>query len=82
MTLSDPEVIAIVNEVLNRERVAPADRLRHLRESASSLPALKPLIDRYLAIMDPPRTCQIEHGHWEGTMICGNPLPCRTHGGR
>jgi hypothetical protein len=28
-----------------------------------------------------PRKCQVEHDHWEGKMICGNPLPCRTHGG-
>src|SRR5678816_966379 len=28
------------------------------------------------------RVCQVEHAHWEGPMICGNPLPCRTHGGR
>jgi len=36
----------------------------------------------HLAIIDPPGTCQVEHDHWEGKMICGNPLPCRTHGGR
>jgi hypothetical protein len=83
MTLSDPQVIAIVNELLAREGVHGADRMRYVRErkSVASLPALAPLVDRYLAIVDPPRTCQVEHGHWEGKMICGNPLPCRTHGG-
>ena len=82
MTLTDQQVIDIVNEVLAREHVRPDDRVRRLRESATSLPALKPLIERYLAIVDPPRSCQVEHDHWEGKMICGNPLPCRTHGGR
>lgn len=81
MTLTDQEVIDLVNGVLARENVPPADRVRRLRESGSSLPGLKPVIDRYLAIIDPPRTCQVEHDHWEGKMICGNPLPCRTHGG-
>jgi hypothetical protein len=66
MTLTDQQVIDLVNEVLTRERIQPADRIRRLRESASSLPGLKPVIDRYLAIMDPPRTCQVEHDHWEG----------------
>lgn len=28
------------------------------------------------------RTCQVEHSHWEGPMICGNSLPCPRHGGR
>lgn len=27
-------------------------------------------------------TCQVEHSHWEGPMICGNRLPCAKHGGR
>ena len=88
MTLTDQQVIDLVNEILTRERIPPADRVRRLRagdflrESSASLPGLKPVIDRYLAIMDPPRTCQVEHDHWEGKMICGKPLPCRTHGGR
>ena len=81
MTLTDQEVIAIVEQVLDREHVRPDDRIRRLRESATSLPALKPIVDRYLALKDPPRTCQVEHDHWEGKMICGNTLPCRTHGG-
>lgn len=29
-----------------------------------------------------PTVCQVEHSHWEGPMICGNPLPCPRHGGR
>jgi len=33
------------------------------------------------ATVDPPRTCQVEHDHWEGPMICGNELPCARHGG-
>ena len=23
--------------------------------------------------------CQVLHDHWEGPMICGNPLPCPRH---
>jgi hypothetical protein len=26
--------------------------------------------------------CMVEHDHWEGPMICGNYLPCLTHGSR
>lgn len=29
-----------------------------------------------------PRRCLVEHAHWDGPMICGNPLPCPHHGGR
>lgn len=25
-------------------------------------------------------TCQVLHDHWEGPVVCGNPLPCKTHG--
>lgn len=69
MTLNDQQILDIVNEMLAREHVRPEDRVRRLRESAASRPALQPVIDRYLAIMDPPRTCQVEHDHWEGPMM-------------
>lgn len=36
----------------------------------------------HASVVDPPRTCQVEHPHWEGPMICGNTLPCPRHGGR
>lgn len=29
-----------------------------------------------------PAMCQVEHDNWDGPMICGNEMPCRTHGGR
>lgn len=29
-----------------------------------------------------PFVCHVEHDHWEGPMICGNTLPCPTHGDR
>jgi hypothetical protein len=83
-TFTDQQVRDIVNTQLDSARVAPGDRIRYLREHRTSTPtlrALAPVIDRYLEIVDPPRTCQVEHAHWEGPMICGNPLPCRTHGG-
>jgi hypothetical protein len=82
MTLTDQQVIDIVHEMLDRANIRPEDRVRHLRERGTTLPTIKPLIDRYLVIKDPPPTCQVEHDHWEGPMICGNTLPCRTHGGR
>ena len=84
MTLSDQEVLAMINELLDGQGVATQGRshyLRERRESVASLRALAPIVDRYLTIVDPPRLCQVEHDHWEGKMICGNQLPCRTHGG-
>jgi hypothetical protein len=84
MTLTDQQVLDIVNGLLDQGGVLPEDRdqcLRALRGGAASLPALRPIVARYLAI-NPPRTCQVEHAHWEGPMICGNPLPCPRHGGR
>ena len=81
MTLTDQQVIDLVNEVLTRKDSSPEDRIRHLRERAACCPTFRPLLARYLAIKDPPRLCQVEHDHWEGKMICGNTLPCRTHGG-
>lgn len=85
MTLTDHDVIDIVEVLLRRDSVRPSAYLQQLRDhsaGAASLPALKPIVDRYLAIKDPPRTCQVEHAHWEGNMICGNTLPCTRHGGR
>lgn len=84
MTLSDPEVRSMVDALLDSHGVPASDRARYVRgnrEYVAFLRILAPLVDRYLAIVDPPRTCQVEHDHWEGKMICGNPLPCRTHGG-
>lgn len=84
MTLTDQQVIDIVNALLDHAGVHDSDRVRYVRErkSVTSLRALAPLVDRYLAVVDPPRTCQVEHPHWEGPMICGNTLPCPRHGGR
>ncbi len=84
MTITDQQVFAIIEALLTYEHVRPEERVRHLRrrcEGTTSLHALKPLVDRYLAFMDPPQTCQIEHDHWEGKMICGHALPCPRHGG-
>ena len=84
MTLNDPDVISMVNKLLDSQGVAPNVRGRYVREhrtTSSVLLAIKPVVDRYLAIMEPFATCQIEHDHWEGKMICGSQLPCRTHGG-
>lgn len=84
MTLSDHEVRAMIDELLDNHGIPAPDRERYVREhrgDVAFLRALAPVVDRYLAIVDPPRTCQITHDHWEGPMICGNPLPCRTHGG-
>ena len=84
MTLNDQQVLDIVNATLDKAHVGASDRVRHLRANRASdatLRALGPVVDRYLEIKDPPRTCQVEHDHWEGPMICGNPMPCRTHGG-
>ena len=84
MTLTDQQVLDAVNGLLDREHVPPSDRTRWLhahRHNTSSLQGMLPLIDRYLKIMNPPRTCQVTHDHWEGPMICGNTLPCPRHGG-
>lgn len=94
MTLTDQQVLDIVNALLDREGIHPVNRAGRLHTGhggAASLTALRPLVDRYLAItgspdrhltnMGPPRTCQVEHDHWEGRMICGNPMPCPRHGG-
>jgi hypothetical protein len=91
MTLTDQQVLNIVNALLDYEGGSPVERvqcLRARRGGAASQPALRPLIDRYLAITNfrggvaPPQTCQVEHDHWEGKMICGNTLPCPRHGGQ
>ena len=85
MTLTDHDIIDIVEALLRRDSVRPSTYLQQLRDrsaGAASLDALKPVVARYLAIKDAPRTCQIEHDHWEGKMICGNSLPCTRHGGR
>lgn len=84
MTLSDQEVIDILHALLDRDGVHGSDRLRYVRErkSVASIRKLAPLVERYLAVVDPPRTCQVEHDHWEGPMICGHTLPCPRHGGR
>jgi hypothetical protein len=82
MNLSDQQVVDIVLALLRHEGIYDVgNRLREGRAGAASLPAMKPILDRYWAIVEPPRLCRVEHAHWEGAMICGNPLPCRTHGG-
>lgn len=85
MTINDQQVLDIINALLAKEGVRSHDRVSHLhshRTSSAELRALGPLVERYLEIMDPPATCQALHDHWEGPMICGNRLPCPTHGGR
>ena len=85
MTITDHDVIDIIDALLRRDSIRPSTHIQQLRDrsaGAASLPALKNLVDRYLAIKDPPRMCQVEHDHWEGKMICGNKLPCSRHGGR
>ena len=85
MTLNDQQVRDIIDELCAQANIRREFRVLKLRERSAgpaSIPALAPIVDRYLAIVDPPRTCMVEHGHWEGPMICGNPLPCSTHGSR
>lgn len=86
MTLTDKQVLDIVNTSLDREGVNPnrAARVEYLRAHGHmpALRALGPLVDRYLEIENPPQLCQVTHDHWEGPMICGNPMPCPRHGGR
>ena len=84
MTLYDQQVLDIIDGLLDHEQVNVNTRVSYLRErrGVTSVRALGPIVDRYLAIKDPPQLCQVEHDHWEGKMICGNTLPCRTHGGR
>jgi len=84
MTLTDQQVIDIINDLLDRDGQDRGTHVQQLiaRRGIAALRSLGPLVDRYLAIMNPPQLCQIEHDHWEGKMICGNPLPCRTHGDR
>ena len=85
MTLTDQEVLGMINELLDSKGVPTHNRGRYVREHRDSITFLRvltPLIDRYLVIVDPPRACQVEHDHWEGKMICGNTLPCSRHGGR
>jgi len=84
VTLQNHEIVAMIDNLLNQHGIPAGERGRYVRENRATVPflrALTPLVDRYLALVDPPRTCQVEHRHWEGWMICGNPLPCRTHGG-
>lgn len=85
MTLTDQEVLGMINELLDNQGVPTHGRGRYVREHRESIMALRvltPLVDCYLAIVDPPRMCQVEHDHWEGKMICGNTLPCPRHGGQ
>lgn len=85
MTLSDQEVLDMINKLLDSQGVPTHGRSSYLRDhraSVAALRALAPIINRYLTIVDPPRTCQVEHAHWEGPMVCGNTLPCSRHGGR
>jgi hypothetical protein len=86
MTLTDQQVLDIVNASLDREGVSldRGARVGYLlaHRDIPSLRALGPLVDRYLEIVNPPRLCQVTHDHWEGPMICGNKLPCPRHGGR
>jgi len=85
MTITDQEVLDIIDALCEQAHIRREWRALRLRERSAgpaSLPSLAKLVDRYLTIVDPPRTCQIEHDHWEGKKICGNTLPCRTHGGR
>ena len=89
MTLSDQDVLNIVNALLDydhdpwRGPLSNAMRIQKLRERSAiaAVRALGPLVDRYLAIVAPPRTCPVEHDHWEGRMVCGRELPCPRHGG-
>ena len=84
-TLTDQQVIDIIAALLDHEGFRPADAVQNLRTRrgwVASQPALRPLIEHYLTLTDSPRTCQIEHDHWEGRMICGQPLPCPRHGPR
>ena len=86
MTLTDKQVLDIVSTSLDREGVSldRASRVAYLRmhRHMSWVRALGPLVDRYLEIESPPQICQVTHDHWEGPMICGNPVPCPRHGGR
>jgi hypothetical protein len=84
MTLTDTQVLDIINGLLDKEGIRPDERHQRLRVGRggpASLPALAPLVARYLTITSGPRTCMVEHDHWEGKMICGNALPCPRHGG-
>jgi hypothetical protein len=84
MTLTDTQLLDIINELLDKEGIPPIERPQRLRlgrGGAASLPALAPLVERYLTITSGSRTCMVEHDHWEGKMICGNALPCPRHGG-
>ena len=85
MTLSDQQVRDIIDELCTQANIRREWRVLKLRErsaGAASLPALAPLVERYLTLVDAPRSCQVEHDHWEGKMICGSTLPCPQHGGR
>jgi hypothetical protein len=84
MTLTDTQVLDIINGLLDKEGIRPIERHQRLRVSrggAASLPALAPIVERYLTITSGPRMCMVEHEHWEGKRICGNTLPCPRHGG-
>lgn len=82
MTFNDAQILDAVNSYLNQARVSPGERVRWLRthHHTPALRGMQPLVDRYLQITDPPRSCQVTHDHWEGPMICGNMLPCPRHG--
>jgi hypothetical protein len=83
MNLTDQHVLDIVNGLLDRENVSAPTRVHwlHAHRHNAGLQEMRPLIERYLKIVDPPRMCQVTHGHWEGSMICGNLMPCPKHGG-
>ena len=53
MNLTDTQVLEIINELLDKEGICDVERCQRLRDGrggAASLPALLPLVDRYLTI--------------------------------
>lgn len=64
MTLTDHQVRAIIDELCTQANIRREWRAPKLRERSTgpaSLPALAPLVKRYLAIVDPPQTSLVEH---------------------
>lgn len=83
MTLTDAQVLDIIDGLLDKENIHAVERYQYLRTGrggAASLPALAPVVKHYLTIRSTQGSCQVEHAHWEGPMICGNALPCPRHG--
>ena len=74
--LSSSELSEIIRKdgILADQKVAMALELQEYRKIYGALGC------QYLETPE-VATCQVEHDHWEGKMVCGNPLPCRTHGG-